>query len=982
MSTKKLQILGSLGNSDADTLDGKHASDFASASDVVALEELVGDTKVSEQIENIHAVSYGEPQSLTPEQKAQARENIGATATQGEKLGFVTIGLNEAAPDTTVTSICDFTLTPTTMQAAYGLCNTKFMGNGAVFRGREVPLLTTKGTLAVKDADGNYKYNKYVDPIINYRGVSDVLTEKGIHKAWSEKFYLNKLPVSKVLAADFSSTKNVTWTWEFDEEDFANTGIPAKLTDIPMASPCFYNAANSQNQINGRVYFAQPYPAKFSYNAETGKYTLVARGVYDSIGAQLAEYSKVYFYYQLDTAYDMSYGFAMCLSAGDSVTFTEDFSDAKEFIDAGIYNPAISECNIVPNIEVVIPRNTEDAMDGMENAARMLNLGGNAGGDATVQGYSWIGEGDGSTDYTSRIQSKLDELHSVSNGGTIYLGPGTYPISGSLIVYTNTRIIGDGQTVIEQTADNTHAIILSGSDITIKDLTVKLSGACTTLTACMYVNSYNHPNVPDAYDSSFPENMYAQNLTVENVLMIGTYSFERLDGYDIVSDDYENYMGVGIYSNKLFFNYAHVDNVHFKHIMAGVYGGGGSNYFNVTSEFCKYGLYIINGSNNTYFVNGHSYYGLDKNGNYITMSDAIAYVEVDSMSTYHIRTYDIQAYNKFIFLGPKTNANKIDVQNTLSNGRGLYTDHEWNILKWFIIDYGRGNIHSDRFKNTPFHIGSHVTSISHGPQLELSNPVVQNALSGAGIWGNISSNVEFVNQGIALRDVCRYPSEKTVFSNYLPYIVSSVAPSLDNPIEIVIDYSNRPVIGIPNYFIQFYQTYVASDYTVSFDTTNTGIFDFEIPVTGNTNITEYFDYPQIGNRYTTYRMKFSFTKALQIADLEAAMSDDVFDYNPDGLIGICNIGMTVNDYAGRSFLGECGGSLYGNVDMHQHTLKNLPDPVDAGDAVSKAYVDENISVAEELKTLVGDTAVSTQITNAISGIKFTLDSDGVLVLST
>lgn len=50
MSTKKLQIIGSLGNSDADTLDGKHASEFASASDITALEGLVGDTKVATQI--------------------------------------------------------------------------------------------------------------------------------------------------------------------------------------------------------------------------------------------------------------------------------------------------------------------------------------------------------------------------------------------------------------------------------------------------------------------------------------------------------------------------------------------------------------------------------------------------------------------------------------------------------------------------------------------------------------------------------------------------------------------------------------------------------------------------------------------------------------------------------------------------------------------------------------------------------------------
>lgn len=54
MSTKKLQIIGSM---NADTLDGKHASDFASAEDLVnaqgeidALQTLVGDAKVSDQI--------------------------------------------------------------------------------------------------------------------------------------------------------------------------------------------------------------------------------------------------------------------------------------------------------------------------------------------------------------------------------------------------------------------------------------------------------------------------------------------------------------------------------------------------------------------------------------------------------------------------------------------------------------------------------------------------------------------------------------------------------------------------------------------------------------------------------------------------------------------------------------------------------------------------------------------------------------------
>ena len=50
MSTKKLQIIGSLGSSDADTLDGKHADEFALASDMSDLQIKVGDTSVSTQI--------------------------------------------------------------------------------------------------------------------------------------------------------------------------------------------------------------------------------------------------------------------------------------------------------------------------------------------------------------------------------------------------------------------------------------------------------------------------------------------------------------------------------------------------------------------------------------------------------------------------------------------------------------------------------------------------------------------------------------------------------------------------------------------------------------------------------------------------------------------------------------------------------------------------------------------------------------------
>ena len=47
MSTKNLQIVGSI---NADTLDGKHANEFAAASDMAALQVKVGATSVAEQI--------------------------------------------------------------------------------------------------------------------------------------------------------------------------------------------------------------------------------------------------------------------------------------------------------------------------------------------------------------------------------------------------------------------------------------------------------------------------------------------------------------------------------------------------------------------------------------------------------------------------------------------------------------------------------------------------------------------------------------------------------------------------------------------------------------------------------------------------------------------------------------------------------------------------------------------------------------------
>jgi hypothetical protein len=153
------------------------------------------------------------------------------------------------------------------------------------------------------------------------------------------------------------------------------------------------------------------------------------------------------------------------------------------------------------------------------------------------------------------------------------------------------------------------------------------------------------------------------------------------------------------------------------------------------------------------------------------------------------------------------------------------------------------------------------------------------------------------------------------------------------------------VSAYQGFWIQFDHRYVAEDYTVSFDTSNDGEFNWNaLPVTGNSEPVSYsFNYQKVP--HMIYRIKISITKALQLPGFEyegAAYDDYTIDYNPDGLVGIVNIGMPSNDAYGRAFLGECGGSLYGNVDMHQNALKNLPAPVDDGDAVSKTYLEERV----------------------------------------
>jgi hypothetical protein len=880
------------------------------------------------------------------------------TVSNRKNDGKAILRLNEPAPEDTIPSICDFMFTPTTPEAAYGLYYSPFFPNTGQFYGNEVPVLTTKGTLSVKDADGNVKYSKYIEPMFNTRGVSDVLTHKGLEKKWSEKFYLNKEPVSNTSdppGYETTAPEPYVFVWEFDESEFANTGIPAKIHDIPMASPCFINNDSSENNVNTQTLWnGDPYPAFFSYNEETGKYILTARGIAGwNITAHLTQYSKVHFYYQLETPYIAPFTFAMGVDAGDTVAFESDLVDNQPYIDAF---SEFRDKSIEPSVTVFVPRNVEDAMDGMKNAALMLNTADSAaGGDATVQGYSWIGEGDGVTDYTVQIQTKLDELHTITKGGTIHLGPGTYPISKSLIVYNDTTIIGCGvETVIQQTADNTHAVIWNGSNIRMQDLTIKLAGACTEVTACIFANSYNTATVDGHRDERYPENMYVQFCSTSNVTMIGTYGFSRDDdGYYYLSDETLAYRGVGVCGRSLYFNYYDCNNLVCKHLYAGVYDVTSANNYRMYATECRFAA-RTGGSNNIFNIIAHSYYANGRDGRVIGTEYAF-YGATSRYSEIEVRMYDAQYAKGTLFFDATSVGNHYSAYSddtALSTGVSTH----WESGHVATMDYGRGNVSRPTVKENFVGIGSALFGISGLSIWNTQfNPSVHNALSGAGIWGTITSNKEWTNDGIGLSDVCRYPkdSPKTYFG--LASVKCESSPSEESPIEIIIDISSRPVTSYYGFWIQFDHRYVAEDYTVSFDTTNDGEFnELAATIKGNNEPVSYYLNWQSHSR-KVYRIKISITKALQIPEFtyaDAGFGEHTINYNPDGYIGIVNIGMPSNEAYGRAFLGECGGSLYGNVDMHQNTLKNLPNPVDDGDAVSKSYLEAKLA---ELMALINGT---------------------------
>jgi hypothetical protein len=504
------------------------------------------------------------------------------------------------------------------------------------------------------------------------------------------------------------------------------------------------------------------------------------------------------------------------------------------------------------------------------------------------------------------------------------------------------------------------------------------------LTACVFVNSNNIPS-RNNYNSKYLENTYCKNLTMDNVSLSGSYGFKYVDGYPTISNDYEYYRGCGLIQTQLFFNYATLTNVHIGGMYHGIHGVGGSNNITIFCESCKTMVYGSGGGYANLNIFGHSYYGTAKDGKTtLSMSDEIGYFSAVEDCYIAEYVYDVQwMKNIFVFDGYAMNNRYLISQIAGCSYYGNELIGNTKLEHW-VIDYGRGNRSIENFQNTPYCIGSKYIDKSRQTSSKINDPITQNALSGAGVWGNISSNDAFDSGTLSLSEICRYPnsdtdSNRNFHGQRFLHALSHNAPSEENPIEILIDISNRPIVATPSCFIQFESSYVASDFEISFMCYDNDSFTDNIKVKDNTDATWYFlNHQSIFKKIN--KIKIVITKALYIEKLEyrdSGYTKYEIEYNPNRKVGICNVGIIDASFVGRAFLGECGGNVYGDLTLNKDsTIKNIPTPVENGDAVNKEYVDSNMPQISEFDAslnferahlVIGDYTIVFKGDNHVSG---------------
>lgn len=913
------------------------------------------------------------------------------------KLPNESITLEQSVSDSAIPGIYDFTLIPQTKYVCMNLIGDSrgfFDPTKKLFYGIEVPLVTTRGKIIVRNTEDLLEYEKNIPELINYYGISDIMTNEKITKRWSRRFYINRPPDSTESIDNGSNTTsnsnpNTIATWIFTEKDFEDIGFPAKLSDIPFISPIF--CKGNESDVTSRFYeYGHPVRAYFTYDSANNNYILKCR-MRSYNKKSFYEWTPSYICYQLESeTYIYNDMLSLYLNKGYKVTFEQDdafdifwnyaitqqycplYNDSakalwlRDSVADGINNNADpSYINVTPTMEILVPQSIVGSLESMEHIARELNKTENSGGSNEVNDYQWIGAGDGVTDYSDKIQKKIDEAY-YNGGGQVYLGPGIYPISKEILIQEKVQLIGSGKgiTIIKQTSNNTHAIGVVGWYIHISDLSIKLGGECTRLTGCIVAYDYTKQG----------DQVKTRYLSVENVEFSGTYKAIEVDG---VLSKPDNYRGVGflvqekigihpediestdnIEIAKGFGHYCNFSNfsITVNHLHAGVYGGGANNKFSIWATESEYAAWTF-GGNNIYKIVGHSFY--DRNNKtsaseYLRLSKCAVYSS-DACSSFEVQYGDGQYIDCVIEFTPFSRNNSYIVSiSTAYMTNGLQPWKDGMEPRTHIIDNGLGNSNAAPVETVPFSIGLRNREISGltSPRLTLDG-AKDNSLAGAGIWGSITSVDMWENKGIGLADICRYPDNKATLY-HLPYILSNRQPTADNPIIIEIDISNRPIVGAPNLWIQFYHLHVAKRVKLYFDTNNDGIYDFNDEIFGNQNTVLWYLQHQLND--IIYRIKIEIIEALIIPEYTYNNGSDekfIENYNPDGFVGICNIGCASNSPFGRAFLGECGGDLYGNINLNYNHISNLAEPTSDNDAVTKKYVDDLIAtLSSQINTII------------------------------
>jgi hypothetical protein len=244
----------------------------------------------------------------------------------------------------------------------------------------------------------------------------------------------------------------------------------------------------------------------------------------------------------------------------------------------------------------------------------------------------------------------------------------------------------------------------------MRDLTIKLAGACTEITACIFTNSFNVPS--GDRDERYPENWYVNYCSTSNITLVGTYGLAYDGDYQYLPEEALTYRGVGIYGRH-YFLYYDSDGLICRKLYAGIYEGGGGNNYRIyvpDSRFAVYG----GGTNNIFDICGHASYGYGRDGQRVIATDYIFYGMRADTNSITIRCYDTQWSKGLLYFDTYSMHNHYIITPSASGMSTAATIDQGNRYSR-VVDYGRANIEIQPTKEYFVGIGSYLSTITGLP---------------------------------------------------------------------------------------------------------------------------------------------------------------------------------------------------------------------------------------------------------------------------